>query len=179
MGQVRRAIEQRFDQPRALVRTRVVEEIASLGGRRDLADQVEVDAAQVLGVIGGPGGLGPWPRPTWTASRRSICPASASHRGRGARPGPPASRRLVRRWPSSAAAAPPDDSAQDEAHRRDPEPTIVHHLGPPRVSPQGFADRDRDDSYTGTSQSLIVRSSPPVARPLPSGANAIPRTTAL
>ena len=44
-------------QPRALVRARIVEEIAGLGGRRDLADQVEVDAAQELGVIGGPGGL--------------------------------------------------------------------------------------------------------------------------
>ncbi len=47
-----RPLQQLIDQPGAAVRTRVGEKVAGLGGRRQRADHVEVDAAQILRVLG-------------------------------------------------------------------------------------------------------------------------------
>ena len=77
-GGVRGALEQALDQRAALAGTRVIDKIAGLGGRRDLADQVEADAAQELSVVGdwrrADLGLGP---------ARRECAINAGREGRG------------------------------------------------------------------------------------------------
>ena len=79
VGQISGAVEQVFHQSRPLVRTGIIEEVARLGGRRDLADQIEINAAQVFGVIRGRGTVGPWPRPIGSpAGGRSMRRATSA-----------------------------------------------------------------------------------------------------
>ena len=53
------AVEQAVDEREPFIGARVVEEIAGLGGRRDLADQVEADPPEELAVVGPRGRANP------------------------------------------------------------------------------------------------------------------------
>ena len=55
MRKICRAVEQVFHERTVFVRARIVEQVACLRGRRNSADQVEVNAPQQLGIVG-------WPR---------------------------------------------------------------------------------------------------------------------
>ena len=68
------ARKQPLDEAGALVGRGFVEEVAGLGGGRDLAGQIETDPAEELGVAGG--GAGSVPRTA--TSRRSLCRSSRS-----------------------------------------------------------------------------------------------------
>ena len=53
------ALEDALDPEPALVRPIVVQEIADLSDRRNAADQIEMDAAEELGIVGRGGRLDP------------------------------------------------------------------------------------------------------------------------